>query len=64
MANRSEKSIDRFNKAVEEMGVRYKVSSHRVVAKVISKLLNDAETIPSVKNKRKAGQLRPRRVKR
>ena len=50
MGNRSEEIVDRFNKAVEEMGARYKLLSHQVIAKVVSKKLNDAEANPPVKN--------------
>ena len=62
MGNRSEEIVDRFNKAVEEMGARYKLLSHQVIAKVVSKKLNDAESISPVKNKRNSSQ--HRRVKR
>ena len=62
MGNRSEEIVDRFNKAVEEMGARYKLLSHQVIAKVVSKKLNDAEANPPVKNKRNSSG--HRRVKR
>ena len=62
MGYRSEEIVDRFNKAVEEMGTRYKLLSHQVIAKVVSKKLNDAESISPVKNKRKSSH--HRRVKR
>ena len=44
------------------MGTRYKLLSHQVIAKVVSKKLNDAEANPPVKNKRNSSG--HRRVKR